>query len=136
MRRSTSLLAVVLLLGLAFSLVSREPQIDPRLKSAFRRADQNGWTFVHLEGTPAEIGFQHGYLLAPEIRESQKVSALEFQHGDKKDWEFFRHAAREMLWPHIEQEYREELQGIADGATARLGSDETRSRSSGTDGSG
>src|SRR6185295_16298297 len=98
MRRSTSLLSVVLLLGLAFSLVSREPQIDPRLKSAFRRADQNGWTFVHLEGTPAEIGFQHGYLLAPEIRESQKVSALEFQHGDKKDWEFFRRAAREMLW--------------------------------------
>ncbi len=24
-----------------------------------------------------------------------------------------------MMWPHIEQEYREELQGIADGANAK-----------------
>jgi len=38
MRRSAPLLAVLLLLGLAFTLVSREPQVDPRLKKAFRKA--------------------------------------------------------------------------------------------------
>jgi hypothetical protein len=119
MRRSSSLLAVLLLLGLAFSLVSREPQIDPRLKKASRRPELNGWTFVHLEGTPSEIGFQHGYLLAPEIRDSLKVTQLEATHDADKPWGFFRHAAQEMLWPHIEQEYREELQGITDGAAAR-----------------
>jgi hypothetical protein len=48
-----------------------------------------------------------------------KVSALEESHEDKKDWQFFRDAARTMMWPHIEQEYREELQGIADGANAK-----------------
>ncbi len=118
MRRSVPLLAVLLLLGLAFTLVSREPQIDTRLKKAFRKPDLNGWTFVHLEGSPAEIGYQHGYLLAPEIRDSLKVIQLETTHDTEKTWGFFRHAAQEMLWPHIEQEYREELQGIADGAAA------------------
>ena len=116
MRRSAPLLAVLLLLGLAFTLVSREPQADPRLKKAFRRPELNGWTFVHLEGAPAEIGFQHGYLLAAEIRDSLKVTQLEATHDSDKPWGFFRHAAQEMLWPHIEQEYREELQGITDGA--------------------
>jgi hypothetical protein len=118
MRRSAPLLAVLLLLGLAFSLVSREPQVDPRLKKAFRRPELNGWTFVHLEGAPAEIGFQHGYLLASEIRDSLKVIQVETTHDTEKTWGFFRHAAQEMLWPRIEQEYREELQGIADGAIA------------------
>ena len=66
---------------------------------------------MHLEGTPAEVGFQHGYLLAPEIRDCSKCTQLELTHDNKKDWSFFRDAAQEMLWPHIEQEYREELQG-------------------------
>jgi Phospholipase B len=92
---------------------------DARLKGAFRRLARNGWTFVHLEGTPSEIGFQHGYLLAPEIEDALKVIELEEKHDDKKDWQFFREAAKNMMWPHIEQEYREELQGIADGLKAR-----------------
>ena len=36
---------------------------DPRLQKAYR-FQQGGWTYVHLEGSPADIGFQHGYLLA------------------------------------------------------------------------
>jgi len=91
---------------------------DPRMKNAFRRPTENGWTFVHLEGSPSEIGFQHGYLLAPEIEDGLKVAALEQTHDSHKDWQFFRDAAQNMLWPHIEQEYREELQGITDGANA------------------
>ena len=39
-------------------------------------------------------------------------------HDEKKDWQFFRDAAKDMLWPRIEQEYRDELQGIADGVNA------------------
>jgi Phospholipase B len=92
---------------------------DARLKGAFRRPERNGWTFVHLEGTPLEIGFQHGYLLAPEIADALKVIELEEKHDSKKDWPFFRDAAKNMMWPHIEPEYREELQGIADGVKAR-----------------
>jgi len=46
------------------------------------------------------------------------VTQIDTTHDAEKPWAFFRHAAQEMLWPHIEQEYREELQGIADGAIA------------------
>lgn len=119
MRRVLILVSLVLLAGLALTLVSREPQTDSRLKRAFRRPPRNGWTFVHLEGSPAEIGYQHGYLLAPEIQDAFKVVALELTHDNKKDWQFFRAAAKDMLWPRIEQQYRDELQGIAEGVNAR-----------------
>ena len=89
------------------------------MKGAFRKPAQKGWIFVHLEGTPSEIGFQHGYLLAQEILDAEKVIVLEQTHSGRKDWKFFRNAARDMMWPHIEPEYREELQGIADGLKAR-----------------
>jgi hypothetical protein len=117
--RRISVLVVVVLLGLAFALLSRDPQTDPRLKRAARAAERNGWIMVHLEGTPAEIGFQHGYLLAPEIRDSHKTVSAELVHDEKKDWEFFRQAAREVLWPHVEEEYRQELEGIVEGLKAR-----------------
>jgi hypothetical protein len=107
------------LLALAFTLVSREPQTDPRLKKASRAAERSGWIQVHLEGSPAEIGFQHGYLLAPEIQDNYKEISTEITHDEKKDWAFFRKTAQEVFWPHIEPEYREELTGIVDGLKAR-----------------
>jgi hypothetical protein len=91
---------------------------DPRLAGAFRRPANNGWTYVHVAGTPSQIGFQHGYLLAPEIEDELKAEMLLLTHDEGKDWQFFRDAAENMMWPHIEAEYREELQGIADGANA------------------
>jgi len=117
--RYTSLLSAVLLLGLAFTLVSREPQTDPRLRRASRASQRNGWIQVHLEGTPGEIGFQHGYLLAPEIKDTFQDISAEMAHDEKKPWEFFRKTAQEVFWPHIEQEYRDELTGIAEGLKAR-----------------
>ena len=59
--RRTAVFSAALLLGLAFTLVSRDP--DPRLKKAARSAERNGWIQVHLEGSSSEIGYQHGYLL-------------------------------------------------------------------------
>ena len=116
--KAPAVFAFLLLFLLAVSLVSREPQADPRLKNSFRRPEKSGWTFVHLEGAPADVGFQHGYLLAPEIRDGFKVTQLELTHDNGKTWGFFRHAAQEVLWPHIEQEYRDELKGITDGLNA------------------
>ena len=116
--RNLAALTLVLLFGSAVALVSREPQQDPRMKNALRRPAQNGWTYVRLEGTPSEIGYQHGYLLAPEIREAQKVIALELAHDSKRPWKFFHDAAKNELWPHIETQYREELEGIAAGLNA------------------
>ena len=91
---------------------------DPWLEGAYRRPANHGWTFVHLSGTPGQIGFQNGYLLAPEIADLLKMYSVELPHDNNKDWQFFRDAAQNMMWPHIEAEYREELQGIVDGANA------------------
>jgi hypothetical protein len=119
MRRSIALAVVVCTVLLAAVAASMTPKSDARLKGAFRRPAVNGWTFVHLEGTPSEIGYQHGYLLAPEIQDLYNVYALELTHDNGKDWNFFRDAARNVLWPHVEQEYREEMQGIVDGVNAQ-----------------
>jgi len=43
-------------------------------------------------------------------------------HSTKRDWEFFRKAAKEMLWPNIDSEYQQELEGIVEGLRARTGS--------------
>ena len=49
---------------------TQEPSAkDPRLGNAYR-FERGGWSYVHLEGTPEQIGFQHGYLLAPEIKDT------------------------------------------------------------------
>jgi Phospholipase B len=119
MRRAAAVVLICAAILAATVAASKAPKPDERLKSAVRRPAVNGWTYVHLEGTPAEIGFQHGYLLATEIQDMQKVFALELTHDDGKAWNFFRDAAKNVLWPHIEQEYREELQGIADGLNAQ-----------------
>jgi hypothetical protein len=120
MRRFSTQISLILLVLLAATLFafSGAPQTDARLKGAFRKPAENGWTYVHLQGTPAEIGYQHGYLLAPEIADALKVIQLESQHDNNRNWQFFRDAAQKMMWPKIEQEYRDELQGIADGAVA------------------
>jgi len=113
---------LALSLLIAYALVgapARDPQGDPRLKKAFRKPEQNGWIFVHLEGTPAEIGYQHGFLLAPEIEDAYKVVTLGLTHDSKKEYAFFRTAAEKMLWPHIESQYREELKGIVEGLKAK-----------------
>ena len=117
----TSVFSAFLLLGLALTLVSREPQSDPRLKKASRAAEHAGWIQVHLEGTPGEIGFQHGYLLSAEIQDNFRAISTEMAHDEKKDWAFFRKTAEEIFWPHVEQEYRDEMLGIVEGQKARGG---------------
>jgi len=90
---------------------------DARLKDAYK-FNEGGWTYVHLQGTPEQIGFQHGYILAHEIEDNVHVYTVTAPHEDKRPWSFFRDAAKNVLWPHIEPEYQEELKGIAEGLKA------------------
>jgi Phospholipase B len=99
----------------------RAAENDPRLQGASRFED-GGWIYVHLEGDPGAIGYQHGYLLAPEIEDAFAAVSAGMMHSTERDWEFFRKAAHEMLWPKIDAEYQQELQGIVDGLRARMGS--------------
>jgi hypothetical protein len=100
----------------------RAAENDPRLKGGYTY-ERGGWAYVHLEGDPEAIGFQHGYLLAPEIADAFPAVSTNMMHSTERDWPFFRQVAREQLWPKLDPEYQQELQGIAEGLHARTGSD-------------
>ena len=51
-----------------------------------RRQDTNGWVYLHIEGTPEERGFQHGYLLAKEIAQAVKTTREEWHHDSGMEW--------------------------------------------------
>ena len=91
---------------------------DARLRGSFRRPADAGWTFVHLEGSPSTIGFQHGYLLSAEIEDAKRAVELSATHEVEHSWSDLRTVAETIFWPGIPQEYREELQGIAEGLKA------------------
>jgi len=61
------------------------------------REDKNGWVYVHLAGSPSDIGFQHGYLLAKEIDTLIKVMQFYLPHTSKKDWAFYRAASKRFM---------------------------------------
>ncbi len=82
----TTIIGMLLILS---ALPARAIGADGRLTGSFRRPAQNGWVFVHLEGTPFNIGFQHGFLLAPEIQDAEKVVVLEQTREEKERLEVF-----------------------------------------------
>jgi hypothetical protein len=102
----------------ATAAAQQDSTYDTTLARGYR-FERGGWTYVHLEGSPHDIGVQHGYLLAPEIADVYGVVRLEMTHDTGRDWEFFRRAGKEMLWPKIDPEYQAELQGIVDGLKDR-----------------
>lgn len=102
---------------LSSAAIAASGSSNPRLQKAYR-FQKGGWTYVHLEGSPADIGFQHGYLLAPEIADALAAIKLYDTHQSQRDWDFYRTTAQQVLWPHIDPEYQQELQGITDGVKA------------------
>ncbi|GGH11955.1 C45 family autoproteolytic acyltransferase/hydolase [Silvibacterium dinghuense] len=120
MSRFFRVLFAVAALAAPLSFAATQNHSDPRLEHAYR-FERGGWTYVHLEGSPDTIGFQHGYLLADEIEDNYKALKLEAEHSTHRDWAFFRDASRTMLWPQIDPEYQAELKGIAAGVKAHGG---------------
>src|SRR5579875_1388256 len=107
-------------LGFGFlSLATHATAPDTDLHGAFRSAVKQGWIFVHLEGAPSEIGFEHGYLLAPEIEDAKRAIELSTTHGVNRSWAELRQVAEKYFWPKVPPEYRAELEGIEQGLKAR-----------------
>jgi hypothetical protein len=95
---------------------SAAPQ-DARLTKSWR-FEHAGAIYLHLEGDAATVGFQHGYLAAPEIQDALAVVKLTNTHSTGRDWQFFRTAAHTVFWPRVDPEYQQELQGIVAGLKA------------------
>jgi len=109
--------AAVLACAAALSACQREVAKGPSLVGS-HRFERDGWIYVHLEGPPRQVGFQHGSLLAKEIDDHLRVTKPLLLHESKKDWAFYRETAEKLLWPKIDSEYRLEIDGIVDGLNA------------------
>ena len=105
MRRALSLAFLLIAIcstALALSHSSRSADSNGKpseasLAGSTRKPPINGWTMIHLSGTPTQVGYQHGYLLSTEIADLQKVFLLELTHDTGKDWNFFRDAANRLV---------------------------------------
>ena len=95
------------------------PQNNTDRLAKASRENKNGWIYVHLEGSPSDIGYQHGYLLANDIDTSIQAVSYLLQHDTKRDWQFYRRAAKNFLWDKLEQEYKDEINGIVEGLHAQ-----------------
>ena len=67
-----------------------------RLKNSYR-FERDQWIYVHLEGSPSDIGFQHGSLLADEIKGALLAMKTRTLHDTHRDWSFFRKTSQDML---------------------------------------
>lgn len=83
------------------------------------RVEQNGWICLHLGGTPHQIGYDYARLAAEEIDDANKMIRVYLKHNTQKDWEFYRDAAVRMFAPKLDPEYRDEIQGLADGLKSK-----------------
>ncbi len=107
-----SLLCLLLLLAAGFARAAENSGAGYKFRSG-------GWTYVHLQGAPEEIGFQHGSLLKDEIEDMIHVIQVETSHDTSRNWAFYRDASKNQLWPHIDAEYQHELEGIAKGLQSK-----------------
>ncbi len=92
---------------------------DPSRLRGSTRSEKDGWIFVHLEGAPERLGYQHGYLLADEIGDLLRVTRPFLARTTRHDWSFYRKASEEMLWKGIDDEYRREIDAIVEGMADR-----------------
>ncbi len=82
------------------------------------RFDKNGWITMHIQGEPYDRGYQHGFLVASELKEIlRSLKYLTFQDTGMQ-WDYFVKEAERQFVPYIDQEYLDEIKGIADGAQA------------------
>ena len=82
------------------------------------RHEQNGWIYLHIEGAPRERGFQHGYLLANEIKEAVRVLSVEWKYKSAMEWSWLVGKAADILSSKVDQENITEIDGMVEGMKA------------------
>jgi len=86
--------------------------------SKANRHEKNGWIYLHIEGSPEERGFQHGYLLAKEIKGAIWRTAEVWHYQTAMTWQWMVEQSVKMFIPKIDDENMAEMKGIAEGARA------------------
>ncbi|MGA1978766.1 MAG: C45 family peptidase [Bacteroidales bacterium] len=99
----------------------KEALSKEKILSSASRIDKNNWIYVNLRGSPHEIGFQHGYLLAKEIIDLRGALSMLNEKSTGKDWNFYRGESLKLFWKNVPEEYQAEIDGIVSGVNERLG---------------
>jgi len=117
MRKTYTAVRILILYSFVVS-ACQAPEHNPLAKAS--RENRNGWVYVHLEGSPSDIGYQHGYLLAEEIDTTLRMFRYFIPNDTThKDWALYRQSARNFLWDKLDREYKDEINGIVAGLHAR-----------------
>ena len=110
---------ILLLAIIIFTITSCQTKQEVNRLAKASKENKNGWVYVHLEGSPSDIGYQHGYLLSTEIDTAIQSVSYYLEHETKKDWNFYRNCASSFLWNKLDKEYKDEINGIAEGLQAK-----------------
>src|SRR5450759_1118691 len=86
--------------------------------SKVNRHEKNGWIYLHIEGSPEERGFQHGYLLAKEIKDALFETSTVWHYQTALDWQWMVQKSDKMFTQGIDAENLQEIDGIVEGMKA------------------
>ena len=114
-------LTIILLCSLLFwatGLQSQNVAEQPGFLKKANRHEKNGWIYLHIEGSPRERGYQHGSLMAPEIKENLRLLRARWEYQTALDWSWYVQKAGEVLATKVDPENMEELDGIVEGLKA------------------
>jgi len=108
-------LALALLLG-----ATAHAEIIAREGKGYLEKRPDGNLVLHVEGTPYEMGFQHGRLLKEQVKQNLGNIVDNKTKMGKSDayqaYVMMRPLMHAMLRPHIPKRYIEEMRGVAEGA--------------------
>lgn len=111
-----SLLVEVFVIGLLIGVSLGLGQTPQSLLEGSYAYEQDGVTFVHIEGSPFQRGYQNGYLAHESLN---AVLNLYSTVWGSEYWETERGIAQEFIWDKIPVEYQAEIEGIVAGIQAR-----------------
>jgi hypothetical protein len=114
MKRTLTGVFISLLLIVPIITVETSASIESTLLAGGWLEERDGVKILHLSGSNYDMGYQHGYLLADEIRESLRAQLAAFETmGYSYDkllgiWNIMKE--------YLPNEYNEEMQGMAAGS--------------------
>ena len=74
--------------------------------------------YVHVSGSPRDIGYEYGTLLSAEIDDAQKALHDKLLADTKKPWTYYRDTGK-MFWNKVDPEYQQEIDGQAEALKAK-----------------